>query len=119
MIGASAAQRKLLYALAAKCGEKHEHIKDRAAAIGLMSIADLTSEQAGFLIREYQDLITPPPPPQPTRANFGNLPKRVVKPAAQPSKPATPVSAAPIKPTQPRKIEPPVRRRNEMDDIPW
>lgn len=128
MIGASAAQRGLLYALAAKCGEGHPHIKDRAAAIGLLSIADMTQKQAHFLIREYQSLLTPPAAIQPTRANFFALPKRVLKPAAPPTRPATPVSAAPIKPAPARKepvgankFDPDLvfARGDGIEDIPW
>ena len=125
MIGASAQQRGLLYALAKQCGETHPHIKDRAAAIGLMSIADMTSDQAAYLIRTYQDLITPPVPATPTRSNFAGLPKRVQKPGVQPSKPAMPASAAPIKPARKEPIgiykwDPDLKiATGGVEDIPW
>lgn len=107
-IGASAAQRGLLYALAGQCGEAHPHIKDRAARqFGLESITELTSAQAAHLIRTYQDILTPPEPIKPTRANFLGLPKRCAKPAA-PYKPAK---------TVPPRSAP--TTDNELDQIPW
>jgi hypothetical protein len=44
-IGASAERRGLLYALAAKCGETHPHVEDRAATeFALASITELTGD---------------------------------------------------------------------------
>jgi hypothetical protein len=101
VIEVSTQQMRLLHAIARQAGETHEHIRDRAAAqFDLTSLTELSSDQARVLIDTYKGIVNPPEPPQPTRFNFGTLPKRVEKkPAAETPKPvAQAVPAPPIAP---------------------
>jgi hypothetical protein len=134
VIGASPGQQRLLHAIAREAGEAHDHIRDRAATLfSIDSLTELSSDQARQLIDVYSDIVNPPPPPQPTRFDFGRLPKRVAqKPAAAASEPAKAHVPAATRSTggigrippavakpKPFKFDPKHGIDPSLEEIPW
>jgi hypothetical protein len=133
MIKASPEQLRMVHAIARDAAdERHEHIRDRAAAMfGVDSLTELDMAQMRQLIDVYAKMLKPEPPADMVtgRGAFAGLPKRVTpKFDPEPAKPIVRVSVAPIiPPATPRRpatvhnFDPAlkIRRDDGLDQIPW
>jgi hypothetical protein len=100
-IEASPEQIRMCHGIAkTAAGEDHGQIRDRASRMfGVTSLKELTMSQMRQLIDEYQAMLVPEPvAATPVKySNFGSLPKFTnKKPAAEPSKPATPLKSTQV-----------------------
>jgi hypothetical protein len=130
-IDASPEQMRMLHAIARDAAdERHEHIRDRAAAMfGVDSLTELDMSQMRQLIDVYAKMRKPEPvkPHVAGRGAFAGLPNRVSpKPAVEAPKPVVRVSVAPkvlpapvVKPKV-YNFDPNLKiQRGGVEEIPW